>query len=240
MSNENPKIEVRDLRNGDWLWTHKVVLFSELPDSAYRVYSALAAFADNRDQRSWPSMVTIAKLIVSSKSTVLRSMRVLELCGLVRVERRDGTSNLYTLLPCKEVKMVGPKKETSPHHRLIDFFDKATLKLRGVKVSWGGKDVAHLKRVLAHNVLTENQIEQLMVVYLAAPKYKKFAPTMSVFFSAGIFTGLMNDMQNSETFWKEVDMYTERLYGEQKRRVIIPMKNMTDLIAKISNKMLQV
>lgn len=236
MSNEHgTKIEVRDLRDGDWIWAHKAVLFSEISDSAYRVYCALGAYAGNRDQQSWPSFTTIAAKIHSSKSTVMRAMRLLEAAELVRVDRRDGTSNLYTLLPVpKLVKVTPPKKSRSPHHRLVAFFEDTAQKTRGVKVVWNPKDFGHLKRVLGYNILTEDQIEQLMLYYLASQQYRKFAPSLSVFFSAGIFTGLMNDLKNSQTFWKELDGYSMQLLEKPAERKAYSMTGMSDLIAKLS------
>lgn len=238
MGNDNPKIEVRDLRAGDWLWTHKNVLFSDIPDSAYRVYSALAAFADNKDQQSWPALITIAQRIHSSKSTVLRSMQILERCGLVKVERRDGTSNLYTLLPCKEVVLPTVKKAQSPHHRLVRFFHETTKRVRKITPIWSAKETAHLQRILKTSSLDEDQIEQLMLFFLACPRFKKFPPTLSVFFSAGIFTGLMNAMENDVSFWKELDNYLMRLHRVEKvQHVDIPMRSIREMVEKLNSKM---
>lgn len=239
MSNEqNPKIEVRDLRAGDWLWTNKTILFSELPDSAYRVYSALAAFADNKDQRSWPSMLTIAQRIHSSKSTVVRAMKLLEACKLVQVDRRDGTSNLYTLLPCKDIVLPTLKKEQSPHHQLIKFFEETTKKTRGVKIVWSPKEFGHLKRVLAYEILTVEQIEQLMLFFLASPQFAKFTPSFATFFSGGIFTGLMNTMKNDPDFYKQLDRYAMqcRIEDNEPRRNI-PMRSMQSMVAQLAKKM---
>lgn len=234
-NNIHPKIEVRDLRSGDWLWTHKAVLFSDLPDSAFRVYSALAAFAGNEDQRSWPSMITIAERVRSSKSTVVRAMKLLEQCELVRVDRRDGTSNLYTLLPVKEVRIPKPTKAQSTHHSLVRFFHDTTVRVRKVTPTWSPKETMHLKRVLAMNLMSQTQIEQLMLYFLASPRFKKFGPSMSVFFSAGIFNGLMNAMENDPNFWKELDNYSIRLRGKENAvQVDIPMRNMKDMLAQLS------
>lgn len=233
MSNDH-KIEVRDLRDGDWVWAHKAVLFSEISDSAYRVYCALGAYAGNTDQQSWPSFVTIAAKIHSSKSTVMRAMKLLEAVNLVRVDRRDGTSNLYTLLPVTEVKMTAPSKARSPHHRLVRFFEETAMKTRGVKVVWSPREFAHLKRVLSYGVLTEDQIEQLMLYFLASPRFRKFSPAMSTFFSAGIFNGLMNDLMNGETFWKELDRYSMQLTAAPAERKAYSITGMKELLAKMS------
>lgn len=238
MSNENHKIEVRDLRQGDWLWTHKSVLFSDLPDSAYRVYAALAAYADNRDQRSWPSMSTIAEKIRSSKSTVVRAMKLLEATQLVQVDRRDGTSNLYTLLPSKQVVVPIPKKSKSPHHQLVAFFHDTCVKYRGVKPAFSPRDTKRLKDVLEKDILQQKQIEQLMLYFLASYQFKKFSPSLATFFSSGIFNGLMNAMQNDENFWKDVDKFSVELRPQSDYvRTNIPMRSMQDMVSELAQKM---
>lgn len=237
MSNENHKIEVRDLRDGDWVWTHKAVLFSAIPDSTFRVYCALGAYAGNTNQRSWPSLTTLAKKLSMSKTTVVKAMQLLEAANLVSTDRRDGMSNLYTLLPVKKtIEVPLSKKADTPFNRLVTFFDQTSKKTRGVKVTRSPKEFAHLKRVLNYQILSEQQIEQLMLYYLASPSFKKFPPTLSVFFSSGIFTGLLNTMMNSETFWKELDRYTEQLKGEPQKRVSIPVKGMRDILTAMEGR----
>lgn len=237
MSNEHAKIEVRDLRDGDWVWANKEVLFSGLSDSAFRVYCALGAFAGNVDQRSWPSFATIASRINSSKSTVVRAMKMLEACELVKVDRRDGTSNLYTLLPVNGgISIKAPTRAQSEHHRLVRFFDDAVKKARGVKVTWTGKDLAALKRVLKEGHLSEQEIEQLMVYFLMSPGLKKFSPTMSVLFSGGILTGLMNEMKNGEEFWKNLDRYSTQIYTDKPEAVAFDMSAIQALVDKMSMK----
>ena len=72
--------------------------------AALAVYAALARRAD-RDGVCWPSLALIARESGTSRSTVKRALRLLELLGLVdivtcldRTTRRQ-TSNRYTLLP---------------------------------------------------------------------------------------------------------------------------------------------
>lgn len=239
MNHDDKKLEVRDMRNGDWLWTSKAILFSQyISDSAYRVYSALASFSGNSDQRSWPSHQTLAQKLNCSRSTVIRSLRLLEACEVIRVDRRDGVSNLYVLLPCKEVLApVAPKKEESSHHRLIQFFHETTKKTRGIKPLWNPQDTAHLKRVLSLTILSEEQLEQLMLYFLASSKFKRYSPSMAVFFSAGIFNGLMNSMKNDPGFWKELDRYAAQFMGEDHKRIPISLAKMTELIKELEVKM---
>lgn len=216
----NPKIEVRDLRTGEWIWTHKAILFSQyISASDFKVYCGLAAYAGNVDQQSWPSIITLGTKLNLSKSTMIRSMKTLEQSGLIRVDRRDGTSNLYTLLKCEEVRPpAAPKREQSPHHRLVDTFDKASKYFRSVSPVYSPKDMAALKRILAAGILTEEQIEQLIIYYMADPAIKrKFGPSFAVFFSAGIFNGLMNRLRNGETFYKDLDRFATEFYSKQEK-----------------------
>lgn len=237
MSNtENPKIEVRDLRAGEWLWTHKAVLFSpHISASEFKVYCGLAAYAGNSDQQSWPSMITLGTKLNMSKSTVVRSLKILEATGLIRTERREGTSNLYSLLKCEDVQApAAPKKAQSAHHHAIDTFHKASMHFRGMKPRYAPKDLAALRRVLKEGVLTEDQFDQLIIFYMADPVIKrKFGPSLSTFLSAGIFNGLMNRMLNGETFYKDLDRHAAAFYGSAQTRVTIEMSAMEAMKASL-------
>lgn len=240
MSNENPKIEVRDLRDGDWLWTHKAVLFSPyISASDFKVYCGLSSYAGNQDQRSWPSMITLAARLNLSRPTVIRSLKLLEACGLIAVERQTGMSNIYSLLRCHEIRQpAAPSKEKSPHHRLVNFFHVTTQKFRGFKPVWAPKDVARLKNVLALNVMSETHMEQLMLYFLASPAFKAFSPSMATFFSPGIFNGLMNKMQNDRNFWKELDGYSSQLgQGIQPTAAPVPLAKVLELTRILTEKM---
>lgn len=92
-------IEVRDLREQDWVWTAKALLFhADVDEKMYKVYNGLAAYADNVTQQAFPSIDTLVKKLHMSKSTVLRSLAKLEAFQLVGVDRTQGVHNTYTLL----------------------------------------------------------------------------------------------------------------------------------------------
>lgn len=248
MSNNNPKIEIRDLRSGDWLWTHKTILFSPyISASDFKTYCGLASYAGNHDQRSWPSLQTLATKLNMGKSTIIRSLKILESCKLIQIDRRDGTSNLYSLLHFNEVEApTAPTKKQSTHHRLIKFFHETTQRTRKITPIWNAKDGAHLKRVLSMAILSEDQLEQLMLYFLAAPQFKKFTPSMSTFFSAGIFNGLQNTMQNDPRFWKDLYSYMDRLDGNvpekgvdayADRKPTIAMTSMSEMVKNLTERM---
>ncbi len=242
MSTNNPKIEIRDLRSGDWLWTHKTVLFSPyISASDFKVYSGLASYAGNLDQKSWPSLLTLATKLHIGKSTVIRSLKILEACKLIQIDRRDGTSNLYSLLHFDDVEApTAPKKTQSSHHRMIKFFHETTQKTRKITPVWNPRDTAHLKRVLEMAILSEDQLEQLMLYFLASPQFKKFTPSMATFFSAGIFNGLQNTMKNDPNFWKDLDSFSASINSStlfEVKRSHIPERSMSEMIEQLSKKM---
>jgi len=93
------RIEVRDMRNGDWYWVHKSVLeHRQLSSSEKLVYHALAYFANNKTQSSYPSMTKIANLVDIHRVTVVRSVKKLSEVGLIKKEVMRGKYSIYTLL----------------------------------------------------------------------------------------------------------------------------------------------
>jgi hypothetical protein len=161
----------------------------------------------------------------------------------VQIDRRDGTSNLYSLLQCEEVEApTAPTKAQSPHHSLIKFFHEQTQTHRGVTLKWSPRDTAHLKRALQTGILTQSQLEQLMLYFLASPQFKRFTPSMATFFSAGIFNGLQNTMKNDPGFFKELYSYEVRsgrkAEGEkQTSEADIPMRSMSEMVKQLSEKL---
>ncbi len=144
----NDKIEIRDLRQQDWLWTSKAVLFSEDVDgNAYKVYSGLASFSDNRTQESFPSIMTLATRLHMARTTVIRCLQQLEESGFISVERKDGVANIYCLL-----KVVGDQPAKAPRAKAAeapaDNWVKETLQWaetrKGVKFVNYGKQIGAL------------------------------------------------------------------------------------------------
>lgn len=224
------------MRDGDWIWMHKSILFSQyISDSAYRVYAAISAFSGVSDQRSWPSISLIASKVHMSKTTVVKAIKLLVACKLIRIEKTTGASNVYFLLNCKEIHAPAVEKANSPHHRLIKFFHDTTMEFRGIKPVWRQRDVAQLKKMLALGILSETDTEKLMLYFLAHPNLKKYSPSMSTFFSSGIFNGLMNAMRNNKDFWKDLDRFSERIGRkvEQTRDASLPGR-VSDILKQLS------
>ena len=93
------RIEVRDLRNGDWYWINKVILDEygeKLKPIGIAIYNCLAAHA-NQEGFCFPSHKHIANKIGASISSVQRGIRQLIKLNLVR-KGRQRYHNLYYLL----------------------------------------------------------------------------------------------------------------------------------------------
>lgn len=134
MSNipQNPdevKFELRDLRNGDWLWVNKAIMeHPNLSSSGKMVYISLAYFANCNTQKCYPSIGKISELTKLSRRTVQRSLKDLQKYGFIFIERNEGEINEYTLLSITENKL---SKD------IIDRMDTPA-KLTGVSNNSGG------------------------------------------------------------------------------------------------------
>jgi biotin operon repressor len=99
MSNQE-KIEIRDLRNGDWYWVHKTVIREFAPKVgaiAIAVYDFLASLV-NSHQECFPSQKYIATALGYSRATINKKIKLLEKTGLIRAERRSRYHCVYHLL----------------------------------------------------------------------------------------------------------------------------------------------
>lgn len=113
MAEENKnKPQVRDLRNGDWFWINKQILeHKELNASDKLVYSGLAYFANETDQRCFPSIPTLMKLTNLTRPTVIKSLKALEGHKFIRIKRTSGRSSVYYLLKINQLKILTSQKE---------------------------------------------------------------------------------------------------------------------------------
>lgn len=95
--------QVRDLRNGEWFWIHKIVLeqYSKLVGAeGILIYNALCCFANGKTNDCFPSLQTLENLTGLSHPTVCKYLKLLETHGLIIIENRqeENKSNLYTLV----------------------------------------------------------------------------------------------------------------------------------------------
>ncbi len=114
----------------------------------------------------------------------------------------------------KNVVLIPKEKRISDHRKFIQFFHDATVATRGFKPMMIPKDFGNLRRILkmtderGKQLIAEQDLEQLALYFLAHHSFKKFPPTISIFLSGGILTGLMNTSRQNEKFWKELDSYS--------------------------------
>jgi hypothetical protein len=100
MRNEK-EIKIRDLRNGDWYWLHKVIyeLYAEkIGAFGLALYNAYAFYANSG--KCFPSQKKIANKLSISERTIQRLNRKLEEQKLILIEsgREKGEANTIYLL----------------------------------------------------------------------------------------------------------------------------------------------
>jgi len=106
MENEkNKNIEVRDIRDGRFLWMDKDALeyvSRRAGASGSLVYMWLCYYANNKSQDSWPSIPTIQKNTGLGRMTVIRAIQALSGCGAIAIKKSTGGHNVYTLLEIQQ------------------------------------------------------------------------------------------------------------------------------------------
>jgi hypothetical protein len=90
---EKNTIEIRDLRQQDWIWTSKALLFHEQIDgNNFKVYCGLAAYANNNTQEAFPSIITLANRLHMSRNTVINGLKSLEENGFISIEKQEAST----------------------------------------------------------------------------------------------------------------------------------------------------
>lgn len=151
----------------------------------------------------------------------------------------SNKSNLYNIIREKKFSKISTISTSYPqsypqgikeseHKKFISFFFDAAQKVRKVKIIITGKDCKNLKRVLDLKIISEQELEQMAIYFLADWRFKKFAPSISTFLSAGIINGLIDNLSNRKEFWQELDGYLS-LYNFRKQ-----VENNDDLIKRIN------
>jgi len=101
------KIDIRDLRDGKFLWIDKAALrlISESAGTmGVAVYSWLCYYANFKAQDCFPSITTLAYHCGVSRRTIMRAVKQLERLKAVSIERKKGKPNIYKLLNISAVK----------------------------------------------------------------------------------------------------------------------------------------
>lgn len=118
-------IEVRDLRQQDWVWTAKALLFHPKVDpKMYKVYNGLASYANNVTQKAFPGISTLSVKLHMTRIMVMKALGNLEDAKFIAIERKLGEKNIYTLLdiPKEDTPKVETRKINTPSQKTINFF----------------------------------------------------------------------------------------------------------------------
>jgi hypothetical protein len=118
-------------------------------------------------------------------------------------------------LSTKYIKNVQSEKTPSAHRQFMTFWNDEVKRARGINAIITGKDGKNLKRIINFGISSEI-LEQAAVYYLNDYDFKKFAPSISTFLSAGILNGLLNRERNDPEFWKKLNNYTSKAGKEIK------------------------
>ncbi|MDD5449652.1 MAG: helix-turn-helix domain-containing protein [Candidatus Omnitrophica bacterium] len=97
----NEKIDIRDLRDGKFLWIANAALklLSEETDPiAVEVYSWLCYYANVKAQDCFPSISRLAGHCALAKRTIIRALKRLEDIKAISIEKKKGKPNVYKLL----------------------------------------------------------------------------------------------------------------------------------------------
>jgi len=171
-------LEIRDLRHQEWLWTSKELLFhGSVDEKMYKVYSGLAAYANNHTQKAFPSIATLMERLHMGRNTVIRALQNLEKEGFISVEREPGANNIYSLLEIRRVK-----KETTS--TLADI--QIIVPSQNTKLFFGGVQDLRSKTESENGKRVASFLLSLTVKYPNAPK--------------GLIWG---EVQKFERYWTE-------------------------------------
>ena len=95
------KIDIRDLRDGKFLWIDKAALrliSEQAGTTAVAVYSWLCYYANVKAQDCFPSIRTLSRHCALSRRTIMRAIKRLEDIKAIDIERKKGKGNVYKLL----------------------------------------------------------------------------------------------------------------------------------------------
>ena len=85
---------------------------ANLSRNALLVYIALASFTNRKDNKCYPSVSTLSKMIKLDRKYIYKAINELVNAGLLVIEKRRGRTNIYKLIPPKiENNAVEDKKE---------------------------------------------------------------------------------------------------------------------------------
>lgn len=127
------------------------------------------------------------------------------------------------------------RKAKSDHRELIEFFHDMTLKARGFKPRIGPKDAKQLKNILELGILDREEIEKLMLYFLADKGYRNLGPSLATMFSSTVLNSLVNKLKNRNEFYKELEGHASKHLApvRDKRQRSLNTRREVDIGAKV-------
>ena len=104
------KIDIRDLRDGKFLWIDKAALelvSAKAGNRGVSVYAWLCYYANARGQDCYPSLKTLSGHCHVSVRTVRRTVKQLESVRAIEIFREKGKGNVYRMLDVPETEKSG-------------------------------------------------------------------------------------------------------------------------------------
>ncbi|MBU3098712.1 MULTISPECIES: helix-turn-helix domain-containing protein [Clostridium] len=77
---------------------NNLIIDTDLPDSAYRLYNLMLSMAYGEKDTCYPSIKYLAEKLNKSVKTIGRNLKILKEKGLIISRRRGSISNIYTLV----------------------------------------------------------------------------------------------------------------------------------------------
>lgn len=147
--------KIRDIRNGDWYWIHKIIYqryARKIGALGLALYNAYAYYAD-RESKCFPAQRRIAKELGIGRRTIQKLNKVLEKNGLIRIEsgKSKGRANtIYLLSPgwSKEAEECASDPHQTAHQRRTNKNEYNKKKLTTLPYEFGNEDVNRLISLL--------------------------------------------------------------------------------------------
>lgn len=118
------RIDIRDLRDGKFLWVGKPVLefiSKRIGSTAVTVYVWLCYYANVKGQDCFPSVTTLARHCAVSRRHIIRMLKSLEQLKVISIDRAKGRPNVYTLLNAElsteatgDIDVTSDTRDTTP------------------------------------------------------------------------------------------------------------------------------
>ncbi len=124
------------------------------------------------------------------------------------------------------------KRKTNAYEEFLSWWIETAKKTRGIEPILGPADRSQAGRIL-HKV-DPDTLQKLALFYLADYSFRKFAPSIKTFASAGIITGLLNRMKNDPDFWKKLNGYIDQYIKTKSKIDNKAQKELFDKMKKLA------